>query len=172
MTVSVRGRVPSEWGEQTAAHITERLQALERATRGVDSGFVAPGVPAFGGGAVPGGGGSTVPPGGGGPGGGGGTTDHGALTGLLDDDHPQYVEQGDAVKPHAHGPYDVVGLEERFLQHGEHPYTPHTHGQQDILGLDQRQRVQTPPHAHNMQDIPDLNPTDVQFILAARIFGG
>lgn len=66
MSVAVRGRVPSVWGEQTAAHITERLQALERDTRGIDPGFLSPAIPAFGPGAVIGGGGSTVTPGGGG----------------------------------------------------------------------------------------------------------
>lgn len=33
---------------------------------------------------------------GGGGGGGGGVTDHGALTGLSDDDHPQYLKVADA----------------------------------------------------------------------------
>lgn len=32
----------------------------------------------------------------GGSGGGGGVTDHGALTGLSDDDHPQYLKVADA----------------------------------------------------------------------------
>ena len=45
--------------------------------------------------------------------GGGGVTDHGALTGLSDDDHPQYVLRGDPQHPapHAHTAADIAGLD-------------------------------------------------------------
>jgi hypothetical protein len=76
------------------------------------------------------------------------------------------------VRPHAHGPFDVSGLEDRFVSHLERIVSPHTHGAQDILGLDQRERVQVPPHPHVMGDVADLAGSDVQFTLASRIFGG
>ena len=174
MTVAVRGRVPrwaaGDKAEHAAQHIQERLQALERALAGGAPTFLAPSVPIFGGGPVPGGGSG----GGGGGGGGGGVTDHGLLAGLLDDDHPQYVEFGEPLQigPHQHGPFDVAGLEGRFVNRGERVLPPHTHGPQDILGSDQRQRVQMVAHPHVMGDVADLRGDDVQFVLASRIFGG
>lgn len=173
MTVKVRGRVP-RWAntpeaETAAQHIQERLHAVEVALAGGAPQFVSPSVPTFGSGPI-------VAGGGGGGGGGGGTTttgvtDHGMLTGLTDDDHPQYVEQGDAVKPHGHGPYDVSGLETRFVNRFERNMSPHTHGPQDILGYDQRQRVQTQPHVHILADIADVK-VDAEMVLMSRIFGG
>lgn len=58
---------------------------------------------------------AVVEAGGGGGGGGGGVTDHGALTGLADDDHPQYHTdaRGDArysLLGHTHGGLDTIQL--------------------------------------------------------------
>lgn len=172
MTVKVRGRVPTRKDGQftvtEASHIAERLRALEKALGSGSPEFLSPGTPTFGSGPV-------VAPGGGGGGGGGttpGVTDHGALTGLEDDDHPQYVEHGESVRPHQHGPFDVSGLEGRFRQHFEREFRPHTHGAGDILGLDRGERSAVKPHAHVMGDVADLRPDDWQFVLAQRIFGG
>jgi hypothetical protein len=172
MTVAVRGRVPfnkdGAFTKTEAVHIQERLQALERALAGGAPQFVSPGTPTFGSGPIIGGGG--------GGGGGGGTTpsvaDHGLLTGLGDDDHPQYVEHGESVRPHQHGPFDVSGLEGRFRQHFEREFRPHSHTAGDILGLDGGESRAVKPHAHVMGDVADLRPDDWQFVLAQRIFGG
>ena len=147
MTVAVKGKVPTKWDDQTSRHLTDRLQALERALAGGAQVFVAPAIPSFGPGA------------GGGGGGGGGTTvvtgatDHGALTGLGDDDHPQYVQHGERVVfPHQHSNVDLVGLEHSFLPRG----------------------VASPPTPHNhlAKDVTDLRPDDEQYVLAHRMFGG
>ena len=84
MTVSVRGRVPRDkdgkFAEHIAAHIQERLQALERALAGGAPQFTSPGTPAFGSGPIvaTGGGGGT-----GGSGSGGTTT---VVNQTVDDD--------------------------------------------------------------------------------------
>lgn len=156
MTVAVRGRVP-RWdktpeADRAAQHIQERLQALERALAGGAPQFTNPTVPTFGSGPIvaPGGGG-----GGGGTGGGStttpGVTDHGLLTGLADDDHPQYAQQWQDLypSPHTHDSFDVNGLEGRFIQRGE--------------GVE--------VHQHSMADVTDLRANDAQFILAVELFG-
>lgn len=156
MTVKVRGRVP-RWSKDTAAeqsaqHIQERLHALEVALAGGAPQFMSPSTPTFGSGSPPlgGGGGGVIIP----PGGGGGVTDHGALTGLGDDDHPQYLKHYESVQglPHGHGVDDIAGVEQRFVHRLE--------------------RVVPAPHQHSMKDVADLRPDDVQFVLASRIFGG
>ncbi len=59
MSVAIQGRVPSVYNERTAAQITERFQALERALGGASPlSYTSPSVPAFGRGSG-GGGGST-----------------------------------------------------------------------------------------------------------------
>ena len=167
MAVAVRGRLPSE-PAKAFQEIQERLIALERDSRNeVQSGFTNPGVPGFGPGlpAVVGGGGSVPPP----PA--VVVSDHGTLIGLLDDDHPQYVEHGDAVKPHQHTSFDVSGLEDRFVQHFERVSQPHTHAREEIVGLDPP-RPQTPmPHSHTVADLADFR-TDAEFVLMMRIYGG
>lgn len=62
MTVTVKGRVPRDWGDETVAHITRRLQELERALvkAGDSDAFLAPSVPAFGAGTVTGGAGAAT----------------------------------------------------------------------------------------------------------------
>jgi hypothetical protein len=166
MSVTVQGSVPSDWNDQTAAHIARRLQALERAFTGASKGFVAPSYPSFGSG-VPQGGTTIIQ-------GGGGVTDHGALTGLLDDDHPQYAPAGQQMSPtpHQHNPDDVAGLEHRFLRRGESARAlPHVHSAEEF-GFDSRfyrrgERVPPEAHAH-----VELRPDDAQFVLASRMFGG
>ena len=157
MTVAVRGRVPirqdGRFTDGEATHIAERLQALERAIAGSGSTFLAPSTPTFGSGPIISSGSGAGSGGGGGGGGtGGGTTvtDHGALTGLEDDDHPQYAGRFDSVKPHSHGPFDVAGLESRFPNRFERIVFP---------------------HSHMMGDVPDLRPDDAQFVIAGRIYG-
>jgi len=63
MTVTVRGRVPRRWDDDTVSHLTQRLRALERsiveAGEGRDA-FLAPSVPAFGPGTVDGGAGAST----------------------------------------------------------------------------------------------------------------
>ena len=175
MTVPLRGNVPKDCGSQTAQHITERLQALERESAGRGSTYVTPATPTFGAGTVTGGAGSDGGSGGGTP---SGLTDHGALTGLLDDDHPQYAQHGEPTLalPHQHGVDDVPGLEHRFLGRLEKARAlPHTHTPEE-LDLDSRfsrrgERMMS-PHPHIVADISDLRPDDEQFILAFRMFGG
>lgn len=80
--------------------------------------------------------GGAAPPGGG-DGGGGGVTDHGALTGLADDDHPQYLTtgRGDArYSPvgHTHPIAGVVGLQAALDGKAA---TTHTHTIPDVVGL-------------------------------------
>lgn len=178
MTVPVRGTIRLVNGritEKVAAEIGERLIALEKALQGTGAAITipSPAAPAFGGGA-PGGPGTPGLPGTPGT---PGATDHGALTGLEDDDHGQYLHRLDGLKPHAHSPDDVVGLEHRFLRRLEPARAlPHVHAPEE-LGLDSRfyrrgERVQPHPHNHITADVSDLRPDDVQFVLAARMFGG
>lgn len=102
MSVSVGGQISAnaeeKFTQRLAAEIGRRLIALEKAVRGAAGDiFTSPGAPAFGGGTA---GAPGVPGAPGTP----GATDHGALTGLLDDDHPQYVQHGEPVRalPHSH----------------------------------------------------------------------
>lgn len=166
MSVTVRGRVPNEWSPQTALHITERLRALEKAMAGGVEIFRSPAAPPTGPTII-------VTPGSGGTGGPGtgGVTDHGDLTGLLDNDHPQYAQRGERPPIHGHSSFDVSGLEGRFHLRGEAARpAQHRHNAQDISGLDQ-----SPPmlrkHVHSQGDISDLSASDTQFILASQIFG-
>lgn len=53
-------------------------------------------------------------------GGGGGATDHGALTGLSDDDHPQYLTSAEAgllyaAESHTHDAGDITNLSEVIM---------------------------------------------------------
>lgn len=157
MTVAVRGRVPrnaeGKFGETEAQHIQERLHALEVALAGGAPLFTGPSVPTFGRGSPPagGGGGGT---GGGGGGGGGGVTDHGSLTGLADNDHPQYVQHSESAQalPHQHNVDEIAGVERNFVRRLE--------------------RTAPAVHTHLMTDVLDLRPDSDQFILASRVFGG
>ena len=149
--VQVRGnlkaRPDGKFDDRLAATIGERLIALEKANRGGGSTFVSPAVPAFGGGS-PGAPGAPGPPG---PPGTPGVTDHGALTGLEDDDHPQYVHRAQGPVPHVHTA-ESLGLDAQFYRRPE--------------------RVPPQPHSHRMADVADLRPDDAQFVLASRMFGG
>lgn len=103
MTVPVRGTIRAErdgrFTERHASEIGERLIALEKALRGtVASGPLSPSVPPFG----PGTPGAPGSPGAPGAPGAPGVSDHGLLTGLEDDDHPQYVQRLEPPRPHAH----------------------------------------------------------------------
>ena len=107
MTVAVRGRVP-RWAddsraEQSAQHIQERLQALERALAGGAPTFVAPSIPTFGSGPVPAGG-----SGAGHGAGGGGSVPPPTHT------HPELVQnlQPTPPQPHVHRTADVVDYDE------------------------------------------------------------
>lgn len=173
MSVTVQGRVPRKWGDEAVSHLTRRLQILERALAGGADRFLAPSVPTFGSGTVSGGAGSS-PSGGTSPGGSTGGN-HGALTGLLDDDHPQYAPRSMAFGPHQHDVGDVVNIESQFLRRLE-SFRAHTHRPEE-LDLDSRfyrrgERVPTEAHTHSIAEMSDLNPADMQFILASRIFGG
>lgn len=154
MTVAVRGRVPRWSGdsasEMAAQHIQERLHALEVALAGPAPQFNSPNTPTFGGGGSSGGGGG----GGGGGGTGTGVTDHGALTGLANNDHPQYIQHGESARafPHQHNVDEVVGVEHRFIRRLE--------------------RTSPAAHSHAMIDVVDLRPDSDQFVLASRVFGG
>lgn len=145
MSVKVQGRVPTRWDDSTAKHITERFRALEKAVAGGQDVFRSPATSPFGPGA-PGAPGAPGPPGT--P----GVTDHGALTGLEDNDHPQYVLHEEQAKPepHVHGELDVQGLENRFVQRGE-SVTPHG-------------------HVHLMADLADYNEWEA--VLWQRVLGG
>ena len=142
MSVPVRGRVPTrgdgKFTDEAATHIAERLRALEKAISGGQVTFTPFGTPTFGSGSGSSSGGSS----GGGSGGGSGTpgvTDHGALTGLDDNDHPQYLLHEDQArpKPHVHGEWEVVGLDNRFVVRGE--------------------SVRAAAHQHRLSDVADFN---------------
>ena len=149
--VQVRGnlkaRPDGKFDDRLAATIGERLIALEKANRGGGSAFVSPTVPAFGGGGP----GPAGPAGAPGAPGAPGATDHGALTGLEDDDHPQYVHREQGAVPHVHTP-ESLGLDSQFSRRFE--------------------RAQPQAHPHRMADVADLRPDDVQFVISARMFGG
>lgn len=46
--IPVKGRVPVVWDAATAAHVTERLQAIERALSGARPVYATPASPTFG----------------------------------------------------------------------------------------------------------------------------
>ena len=149
MSVTVRGRVPSQWNDQTVAHLTERLRALETAAAGGARGFTSPAAPPFGPGA---GTVVVVSPGGGGPS--GGVTDHGALSGLGDDDHSQYAQHGEDARalPHSHMTEDVSGLDQLRAQR----QIPHVHRVEDLQCLDPGSRMPR-PHGHVVTDLADFH---------------
>ena len=64
----------------------------------------------------------------------GGVTDHGALTGLADDDHPQYLTQarGDA---RYYTEAETNGLLAGKQAAGSYAAATHTHAQGDVTGL-------------------------------------
>jgi hypothetical protein len=170
VTVSVRGKLIAPGGKFTegvASQISDRLIALEKALQQGGDRFVSPEAPAFGAGA----GSSTVTnitnvT---------GVTDHGALTGLEDNDHPQYAQHLEpaAPRPHVHGPDDVLSLDGRFYRRSEavRP-APHIHTAQDIAGFDFDRPQPVRPHAHVAADVADLSPDDAQFVLAQQVYGG
>ena len=94
--VQVRGnlkaRPDGKFDDRLAATIGERLIALEKAARGIGDTFTAPGV-------IPGAPGAPGEPGAPGA---DGVTDHGELTGLFDDDHPQYLRHLELAPPLPH----------------------------------------------------------------------
>ena len=148
---SVKADRSGKFTDRLASAINERFHAIERALLGT-------GIPTVPKSSLPGGGtgsGSSGGSGGGG-GGGGGTsptptvTDHGALTGLADDDHPQYAQKGMLMdpKPHVHSTADIIGL-------------------LDEIGLLMRLQA----HTHRVDEIHGA-ADDSQVILAGQIFGG
>jgi len=150
VSVPVRGTIRASEGftERVASEIGERLIALEKDARGAGDIYTSPAAPPFGGGAA----GAPGTPGAPGAPGTPGATDHGALTGLLDDDHPQYAqreEQMDVI-PHVHGAGELYGLEGRFAERIE--------------------ALSTPPHVHATRDIVDFDPA--QIMLFVEVFGG
>lgn len=167
MSVSVRGKVPSGWNDQTARHITERLQALERALAGGAQTFVAPAIPSFGSGTVPGGGGGS------GGGSGSGVTDHGALTGLGDDDHPQYQQHVDVpLRPHQHTTADLVGVEHEFARKAE-AFRPHVHPPDEFDPHFYRRGERVRPEAHqHVLGVDVTGAQDENVVLSMRMFGG
>lgn len=146
MSLPVRGSIKFDQSGRWLEEISRRIIALEKASGGAAPAsptFASPATPAFGGGSS-GGSSTTIIT---------GVTDHGALTGLGDDDHPQYPQRGESAPPlpHVHSP-EELGLDSRFYRRGE--------------------RVQPNAHAHTTRDIVDLRPDDAQFVIAARVFGG
>ena len=117
MSVPVRGSIRLDKTGRWLEEISRRIIALEKASGGAASvtpSFASPATPAFGSGSSGGSSTTTIT----------GATDHGALTGLGDDDHPQYAQAG-----------------------------------------------VTETHSHSRHDIADLQPNDLQFVLAAELFG-
>jgi len=170
VSVPVRGTLHAnkegKFTEQHAAAIGKRLIALEKAWAGASPSYVSPSAPSFGGGApgTPGAPGAPGAP---------GTTDHGALTGLLDDDHPQYVPHGQEAEPnpHLHGAAEIVGLEARFEERIEAlSPVPHVHRAEDVRGIETPVDYQPAPHVHSMNDIADFDPA--QIMLFVEVFGG
>lgn len=132
MTVPVRGSIRLDRNSRWLEEISRRIIALEKASGGAASvtpTFASPATPAFGSGSS-GGSSTTIVT---------GATDHGALTGLGDDDHPFYLEflEPAVPRPHVHGPDDVLLLDQRFYRRGEqaHP-APHDHHHSTLPGLE------------------------------------
>jgi hypothetical protein len=164
---NLKANKDGKFTDRLAASIGERLIALEKAVRGTHEPFVTPEIPAYG----PGGPGATGPPG---PPGTPGATDHGALTGLEDDDHPRYAQHEETMHPvpHQHNPGDLAGLDNEFLRRLERgPALPHLHHAGEVVGLDLESQTRT-AHTHLTADVVDLRPDDADYILAARIYGG
>jgi hypothetical protein len=181
MSVTIKGRVPvrsdGQFTASEAAHIAERLISLEKAVSGGFEKFSSPSAPSSG----PGSGGTVVvvAPGGGGGGGGTPVADHGSLTGLADDDHPQYAKTTNAMHPvaHLHTAQEIVGLE----QPPKAPL-PHRHNAGDVQGIEQPPRAPL-SHRHNVEDISGLEPEPHRFqaapeidywtaVMFSKVFGG
>ncbi|MGE5716716.1 MAG: hypothetical protein ACM369_08720 [Acidobacteriota bacterium] len=169
---SIKARPDGKFDDRLAATIGERLIALEKANRGTAAGFVAPELPSFGPGSPGGGPGAPGPPG---PAGAPGVTDHGALTGLEDDDHPQYVLHGQETVAHVHTDAELVGLENRFVQRGETiRAAAHSHAAQDVVGVDTEfvrrgESVRPAAHQHVLSDVADYSLWEL--MLWQRILG-
>lgn len=188
--IPVRGRVPRDWTDKTAAHLTDRLQAIERELSGARPTFTTPSRPTFGSGS-----GATPPSGSGGTSGsgaGGGVTDHGALTGLLDDDHPIYQLRGEESEPspHVHLEPEIQGLDARFVQRNEAVLPEaHLHLASDVVGLPPQNEGleahvhvardvvdlpqdagETDPHTHRLSEVPDFNLWEM--MLWREVYGG
>jgi hypothetical protein len=59
------------------------------------------------------------------------------------------------AEPHKHMESELVGLEGRFVQHGEEDH-PHVHSTADIRGLDEfRGDTSILPHQHVLADVAD-----------------
>jgi hypothetical protein len=178
--IPVRGRVPGQWNDSTAQHLTERLQAIERALSGGAQVFSTPASPAYGAGsgavvtavagAVAGTGPGAV---------GGGVSDHGLLTGLGDNDHPQYSLNEQGIEPpimHVHGEFDVIGLESRFVTRGEQvDPLPHPHGIADVRGTEneyvrRNEAALAESHRHMLADIADFQLWEM--MLWREVYGG
>lgn len=71
----------------------------------------------------------------GGGGGGGGVTDHGALTGLLDDDHPQYLTEGRGDLRYPTISATNAALNALALEIDGKADLAHTHAINDVTGL-------------------------------------
>jgi hypothetical protein len=146
MSVPVRGSIRPDKNNRWLEEISRRIIALEKASGGAASvtpTFASPATPAFGSGSS-GGSSTTVIT---------GATDHGALTGKDDDDHPQYHKRGEpaAALPHLHTA-EELGLDPRFYRRGE--------------------SVPANPHTHRVTDVVDLRADDEQFVVAGKMFGG
>ena len=161
---NIKARQDGKFDDRLAATIGERLIALEKAIRGVGDAFTAPELPAFGSGTPAGTPGAPGPPGAPGTPGAPGVTDHGALTGLEDDDHPQYVqhEYPAVARPHVHTDADIVGLENRFVQRNETlRASAHAHAASDVVGMDAEfvrrgESVRPVAHQHVLGDVADF----------------
>ncbi len=100
-------------------------------------------------------------------GGGGGVTDHGALSGLSDDDHPQYLNnvRGDARYPqilHTHDDRYYTEAETDTLLSGKAAAT-HSHAIADVTGLQSALDGKQPSgsyaaatHSHAISDVTGL----------------
>ena len=103
-------------------------------------------------------------------GGGGGVTDHGALTGLADDDHPQYHTdaRGDARYSqlgHGHAIADVTGLQTALDGKAA---SSHTHAIADVTGLQTAlDGKAASSHTHTASQISDSTTVGRSVLTAA-----
>lgn len=171
---TIKARADGKFDDRLAATIGERLIALEKAHRGAADEFAAPELPSFGPGSPGGAPGAPGPPGAPGT---PGVTDHGALTGLEDDDHPQYAKDGYPAPPqaHVHTEVDLLGVENRFVRRGEIVQAAaHTHDAHHVVGIDAEfvrrgESVRPAAHAHVLGDVADFGLWEM--ILWTRILG-
>ena len=145
--ISVQGRVPRSWNDETVSHITRRLVALERELAGGRERFLAPSIPTFGSGTVTGGAGATAP-----------------------SPPPDPTPEEEPMAPaealshqHVHHPHEILGIVNEIRRYLGYPI-PHSHSAQEIHDL------QNIPKREPV-DMPK-NPADAQEILAAQVFGG